>query len=205
MRRNFQSQARENSVAYRIADYFAAIAFAGTLAHDVLGLPWDPAWVSALFPLHREVSVEAEDADRAKVALEFALSWAESHQSEFFGRNNGKPSFKGWAGRWDKEDDWQFIAYFPNLLKKLLANEGFDHEAVLRSWEDREWLETDHERGAKRRQKKVRIDGANPRLIAIRRSAIDELFGDTSDQPNDVVNNKDHRCAKLGIGNFQDD
>ena len=116
------------------------------------------------------------------------MSWAYGHQSTFYGRHlrdgdGPKEPNKGWSGRWDgrrieglelklPDGEWQEIAFLPNRLVEILQEGGFDAEAIVSAWQERGWLERDSEG---RRTKKGRLAGANPRMIVIRRVAIDAL------------------------------
>jgi putative DNA primase/helicase len=170
----YQKRTGNNSVAHRIADYFAAIQMAAKLAHALVlpSLPWSYEEASqALDTLWEDLVAEAAEADRAKAALEHVHSYAQSHESEFFGRCEGRPSYKGLAGRWDKDENWAFIAFYPHTLKEIVQKEDFEWDAVRQSWRERGWLETDKDRFTK----KMRVGRENSNLIVIRRRAFDDL------------------------------
>jgi hypothetical protein len=148
---------------------------------------------------------EAGGADKAKEAIECTYSWAQSHQGEFFGRENGHRPFSGYAGRWDKEEAWQSLGFFPDRLQKVLEERDFEYDAVLRTWKDRGWIETDKEKGKRRFSKKTRVDGTSARLIMLRRDALEEPEDHTEDAACDATTGKDQdTCVSLNPEDFVD-
>jgi uncharacterized protein (DUF927 family) len=206
IRADYQRRAGGNSIAWRVADYFATIQMAAKIVHKQLGLSWtyDEA-KEALNSLWKDVKSEAQNADRPKAALEFVFSYAQSHQYEFYGRDNGRTNWKGLAGRWDNDEDWSFIGFFPDRLKKVLQEEGFDLEGILRTWRDRRWLDTDKEKKTSRLKKKIKIGDETPRLIVINRAAFDKLEAPSE---NSTLENNDEKeniyRASLDLDTFGD-
>ncbi|MFZ5447051.1 MAG: DUF927 domain-containing protein [Thermodesulfobacteriota bacterium] len=169
----YQDMAGANPVASRLCAYFSALNLTAAIAHAALDLPWtyqDP--VEALW---EDLVSETDTADVASQALAMVVSWARAHETSFSGRErDGRPSFQGWAGRWDPGESWEYIAFLPHQLKALIKEFGFDFEAVTRSWLDSGWLEVD--RGPRKtRQKQIRINGEKTGAYVIRRSAIKAL------------------------------
>ncbi len=168
-------RAGDNPVAGRFAGYFAILDMASLLTHDALDLPWeckDP--VEALWV---DLVHEATDADRAKSALAMVLSWSHSNEHTFDGRlqtdnNVGyRIPNQGITGKWESSESWSFIAFFPHKIKELLTASGFDAEAVVRTWRDRDWLDLDSDR--KRMTKQIRINGEKSWAVVVNRSAFD--------------------------------
>ena len=127
-----------------------------------------PVWSSAL--------AVADDSDRATVALRVLYNWAVSNQTSFWDRHqifNEEPKVPsgGWAGAW-KSDNWQFIAFDTGRAKKILKEDGFDVESILKTFKDREWLCTDKSG----RGKVVDIQGAKNNCYCLKKSALTEIL-----------------------------
>lgn len=168
--------------AGRLAVYAAVVAQAATLLHTALDLPW--SFEDPIQHLWAEISGEADDAVGAKRALRHLLSWAWANESRFIGREQenvrGVPVAppSGWIGRWDRGDDYGFIAFYPHAVKDLLEGQKFNLEAILGEWRDRNWIDTDVGE-QKRFTKRVRIRGPDgseaPHFYVINRDAIDSI------------------------------
>ena len=126
--------------AGRMATYAAAIAVTAELVHEALTLPF--AFDDPLAKLWAEISGEADDAIGAGKAMRHLLSWAQSNEHRFIGREldtRNAPS-AGWLGRWDRGDD-EPIAIFPHVVEELLKAQNFHVESVLGEWKRRQWIE----------------------------------------------------------------
>ncbi len=172
LRDGYADQADGDSVLGRMSDYLATLSLVQALAVDSgatpdLGDPIDALW--------DELAATGADADRAQAALEMVYSWAARNESNFYGRHredqNGDPlpPAQGWAGRWDKGDDWQLLSFFPDKLRGLLKGFEFDPEAVLRTWKDREWLDA----GERRYTKLMRFGGQRSHFVAVKRHVLE--------------------------------
>ncbi len=175
----YQERAADNSVAVRFAGYFAAMETVAQLAHQALDLPWnwapilDTAWTTAV--------EESQEADRAAQALATVVTWAELNSSLFWGRHFTDYDLAhvppgGWAGKWDNADDWTVLGIAQQRITDVLTKSGWDSgeiDGLIRTWRDREWLDTDNDR--KRYAKRMRVGTESPRLVALRRTAIDAL------------------------------
>lgn len=176
----YQERTADNSVAIRMASYFAAMDVVAQLAHQALDLPWDPtpileaAWMAAV--------EESQEADRAAQALAAVVTWAELNSTTFWGRHysgdydvaHTPPG--GWSGKWDHDDNWTVCGIAPQRIQEVLTKAGWDAtevDGLIRTWRDREWLDTDSDR--KRYTKRMRVGAESPRLVAIRRSAMEAL------------------------------
>lgn len=151
--RKFEELTEGNPFAARMAPHFAAIATAAWLAHEALDLPWE--YEDPIEPLWDELVQEAGEADRAAAALRHVMDWAYAHQDEFFGRSpmDREPT-RGWAGRWDSEQDndaefpkhnppdkkWEWIGFIPARLTEILREGHFESESIIRAWQDQQWL-----------------------------------------------------------------
>ena len=172
-----------NAAAGRAAQYMAALSVARGVLHEVLGAPLpvtDPlaiAWEAVL-----DASVEA---DRATEALDDALSWATSHQARFYGRLPGEAPRQmdpmgGWLGAWPSNDHWRHIAFLNVELKNFLGRQGYDIEAVLRTWDDRGWLLKN--KGGRHRTKKLTVGIRKERCVVVSRHACDAVAGEHDDE-----------------------
>ncbi len=175
----YQQKAGNNAVAARFAAYFAALDVVAQIAHQALELPWDPApildaaWTAAV--------EESTEADRAAQALTAVITWAELNATLFWGRHY--ESFDvthvppgGWAGKWEQKEDWDLLGISTQRIQEILLKAGWDApdiDGLLRTWRDRDWIEPDSDR--KRYTKKMRVGNESPRLVAIKRQAIDTL------------------------------
>lgn len=173
-----------SAVSGRIASYLAAISVTGKLVHEALNLPWefkDPA--EQVVP---DIAAEVDDADMAKRALRDVFAWAEAHETTFRGREQGSDSYayvgsthRGWSGRWDSGDRWKFIAFYPHVLKQALSDCGFspdtDYDAILRTWKDSGYLDTDAKGNRTFKATWMGKDERTTRMIVLKREAIDSV------------------------------
>lgn len=185
LRAYFSNRAGTNPVALRICDYFATLATIIPIVHAALPeLRRDLAPEQIIDPLWKAAIAVAEEADRATAALQEAYTWAVANQTSFWGRHqmiNDLPRIPsgGWAGAW-KPLDWSYIAFTSKTLRQILKEGGFDGEAVLKTWKDREWLETN----SARRVVQVRIDGGQDYCYGVKRSTIEKILNIT-EEPKD--------------------
>jgi len=167
--------AEGDPVVGRLAAYFGVIDTAAALAHEALDLPW--SYSDPVDPLWETLTAEASEADRAQVALGYMSGWAARNQHAFVGRaredQHGEPipPHGGWAGRWDAGDGWEFIAFYPDFLRRTMREMDFDYEAVLRTWKDRGWLDAPKKR---RNTKLMRVNGVRAELITVKKEALEK-------------------------------
>ncbi|MTI95193.1 MAG: DUF927 domain-containing protein [Firmicutes bacterium] len=163
-----------NSIAGRLAAYFAVLQVVADIADVALKLPWD--FQDPVAQVWEQLINEAEEGDRAKSALDNVFSWAVANQRQFCGRAPtglyGPTSNISYAGRWDSGSDWEWIGFFPHKLKEILENQGYESDPVIRVWRERDWIETDAGEN-KRMTKRVRCEGNLVRMIIVRRDALD--------------------------------
>ena len=165
-----------NPVAGRASRYIAAMAVAKRLLHEVLRLPLpvrDP-----LLDAWEAVKTGASESDRATDALREVLSWATSQQHRFYGRiehepGSDQPPPAGWLGAWAQRADWKTLAILPSELKGFLGRQGYDAEAVLRSWRDRSWLLVEEEH----QTRKVMVGTRKSRCFVLKREAVEAVAG----------------------------
>jgi putative DNA primase/helicase len=116
----YAKAAGDDPVLARLGEYLAALALTAALAEEAGAIPTFDYPVVKLWDALRACGAEA---DRAKVALEMVTSWAHSHQHEFFGRHREDstgeaiPPVRGWAGAWDKGDEWEIVVFLPDRIR----------------------------------------------------------------------------------------
>ncbi len=173
-RAKYVRMADGDPVVGRLAAYFGAIDTAAYLVHEALDLPW--SYSDPIDPLWETLTAEASEADRAQVALGYISGWAARNQHSFVGRarldqqNKDIPPHGGWAGRWDAGENFKFIAFYPDFLRRVMREMDFDYEAVLRTWRDRGWLDAPQK---KRNTKQMRVNDVRAELIAIKKEALE--------------------------------
>jgi hypothetical protein len=170
----YMASVGSNSVANRMTDYLAVLSLTAQLAHEAMQLPW--GYTDPIAPVLEELLGGAGEADRALQAFIVAVDWAKAHPEDFYGgrraHDRGQPA-TGWAGRWDRADDWTYIAYFPDRVERILAEAGFESQAMIRSWNDRGWLLCNSDRA--RARLKVRVGPVSSWMVAFKREAVDDL------------------------------
>lgn len=169
--KHYEELAGDNFIAGRMSVHFAAIRFTSRLVHRALSLPW--VWTDPIEPVWDDLVSTSGDGDTAARALQGVYNWCVAHKSEFYSDGDyptDKPPLKGFAGRWDLIWDW--IGIMPQILSQVLSELKFEEDAIIRSWKDRGWLITDTDN---RNVKKIKILLETPRLVTIRRSAIEAL------------------------------
>jgi putative DNA primase/helicase len=175
LRQQFAERAGDNSVAARMATHLAAIGMTARLVHEAVEMPWE--YRNVVTELWPELTAETPEADRAAVALRHVVSWAHGHREQFQPAASTAgmtaPS-GGWAGRWALEDkDEPYVGFFPHKLDEILEAGGFEPEPVKRLWLDRTWLKV----SKGKHQYRTRIGNAMPYVVAIKRTAIEQVEG----------------------------
>jgi len=180
----FAEEAGDDAVAGRLAAPFAVIYITAHYVHEALGLPWP--WRDPIKDVRSELIRGTSGADAAADALRAAHGWAVAHRRNFFHAQQterDQPA-DGWAGRWDHDldvrpgsetDPWPWLGFMPDVLRKVLEAGQFSYDATLKTWRDRQWLETDND---SRNTKKVKMLRDATRLVAIRRGAIEADDGE---------------------------
>lgn len=109
--------------------------------------------------LQMPVSLEIKKNSEEATILARVLDWSHSNQDKFIGREptrlRSNQEWAGFVGRWDRED-WEFIAFFPEALCRLLMEWGYTPRKVFSAWRDRGWIQT---RDSKKFTARVRILG----------------------------------------------
>lgn len=161
-----------DAVAARAAHFLALLTAGAWVAHDLIGLPRptvDPLAVAA-----DAVRAGVADTDRPAAALRSVYGWAVQHQAEFWGRHvqdrDGTPRqpSRGWAGAWDRGEDWARIAFSRDALARILVHLGHDPTAIAAAWQERAWRQND----GRHLNPWVRADGERDRMVCITREAL---------------------------------
>jgi hypothetical protein len=87
--------------------------------------------------------------------------------------------YGGWSGRWDSEN-WSYIAFTKEKIQQIL--ERFDVEAIIKTWKERDWLDTD-KKGA---VKQVRIDRSRTYCYCLKKSVLEEVLKLKMDEADDA-------------------
>jgi hypothetical protein len=186
---DYLKKAGDNAVVGRLSDAFAVLTLTARLAGEALNLPalaQDP-----IGPLWDSLTGEAAEADRASEALRCAVEWAYAHSGEFSSEptdfGSPKPPSAGWAGHWKqpvmvmgRATSWDFIGFIPSKLKQVLTAEGFDAEAVVRTWRDRGWLLVDPS-DRRKRYHQAMVGNSKANLICFTRQAVEAVEGITQE------------------------
>jgi hypothetical protein len=171
-------QAAHDSDLERLAGHMAAIHTAAIVAHEALELDGDTD--TALASVWGEIVGENTGQNAEERALRDVMSWAYGHEVTFRDRDGGYYPTMGWSGIWELESDkdgpWSQIAFFPDRLKKLLNELGYEPEAVISGWKERGWLIVDTDR-ASRTTKRIKRDGETHPMVVISREAIEAVDG----------------------------
>jgi len=176
-------QVADNPLAQRIAAFFAIHHFVAKQLREIIKLDW--GYEKDIANLWPEIVGSLEEKNDPADALCDIAHWAQAHETSFWGRHRsdskGRPLFgnNGCIGRWDaarqgeNRSQWMHLAIYPHVLKRILKQLGYEPEAVLRSWRDRDWLNVDGDRG--RFEKNIRVQGIPARLICIQRHALEHV------------------------------
>jgi hypothetical protein len=108
------------------------------------------------------------------------LSWAHGHREQFFSGPtvSGLAPAGGWAGRRELEGGGAnlaegYIGFLPHRLDEILRAGEFEPDPIRRLWFDRGWLKV----AEGRRQYRTRMGNGLVYMVAIKRSAIEEVEG----------------------------
>ena len=169
-----------NELAQRQAVYFALLAVTESLASDVLGIGDSKGiTVQRMFSSDGFESIDSA-ADRA---LEVVSDWIASEPTCFpslvLGTAGGLVTKsqsnvrKVYGVRHDS-----VVAFVPTELKTKLHSSGFSYKEVIASWLQSDFLRT----GGGRNTLRLRFNGAQARMIALKCSVLDSDASDA--QPN---------------------
>lgn len=152
--------------AGRLAAYAALISQTAEIAHRALELPY--RFYDPLETLWIDLARQANDPLNAEKAFEAVISWCNSHQSRFIGReidDRNAPS-AGWAGKWHRQSDEIFI--YPHLVEDLLKSKGFPAaEPILKQWREGGKMRTGKDQLRYTVQVRIRQGESSERVYAI--------------------------------------
>lgn len=139
-----------DSISARHADYYAVIALAGRLLHQVfpeLG-EFDVKFLDELF-----LSTVGRNSAKTQgyVALEMLESLAGS-EPEAFRRDSTANVIKGRIQNLSA-DNMRYVAVLPSIFEDLMRKYGLDGAGVLREWEEKGWLDTGMVDGSRKTNK----------------------------------------------------
>lgn len=200
--KDFSEKAGSNPAATRLGDYFAAFATAVPIIHTALPELRRDYSVQEIIQHLWDASVNiAKESDRAKDALRSLFTFAVANQESFYGRQSGgkfdnsKQPYNGWYGAWRKTSDWQYIAITTKMVRQVLEEEGFESIAIVKTWNDRGWLET----GNTDIGKQVKINGVPAYCYCIKKSVLEELL-DFSAEDNGEESNGSKLLSIKALG-----
>ncbi|WP_227936019.1 DUF927 domain-containing protein [Alkalihalobacillus deserti] len=163
MRLYFLQQANGNSVVGRLAKYMAMIDTAAMLFNDCFSEAYD--FRSMLDTVWHEVVTENAEVDRPLEALKTVYSWMVANKHKF--KND---DWSDSYGIWNHEGIWDEVYIHPHILEELLSSKGYDPSSIFESWNNRQWLITQKDRGWK---KQKTVKGVKSDYIVIRREALE--------------------------------
>ncbi|MEZ5941212.1 MAG: DUF927 domain-containing protein [Planctomycetaceae bacterium] len=173
-RRRYTQLAGTNTVASRMASYFAVLELAGHLAHSAIPIPF--SYQDTIAGLWGELTAGADEADQGLTAMRFIIDWAHSQSYRFKGGPGSRQEAPhgGWLGRWKVQgtNRPECLAVSPLFLDDVLRNHGFSTKAVLGHWQENGWLQTNDTR----KTLKISIDGIKSSAVAIEWGAIDQIM-----------------------------
>lgn len=188
---SYYAQKESTEVSGRLAGYAALITLTGKLVHEAIPLTW--SFVSPMESLWAAIVNEAKDFTGELSALQYTVSWAFSNMERFEGReaknadDTPRAPVSGWAGRWDANDDFAYIAFLPSVLKSVLEGAGYEYEAITRGWRDMQWLDL---KDRSRSTRQLKFQGKTTWLIPIRAKAVALLNNDNAvafeDAPREI-------------------
>lgn len=176
----YLERAGGHPVAGRLAEPVAAVETAARLAHEALPLPW--SYAEPVAALWDELTRHVDEADRAAEAFKMAVSYAQARPSQFYGRHeeigyDPRPLEPrgGWLGRWDRPPGWEFLAWFPEPLGKLIRETmNLDPAGTFQVWRESGWIDATTGKNTK----PMRGPWGHARLVCLKRAAIEALYAD---------------------------
>lgn len=158
--------------AERLAEYVACVDVCIHVVDQAALVPWQLP-VGLLESLWSTLAAEVHDAHGAEEALAAVYGIAVAQRVSYWslvGDDKIQPH-GGWLGRWDRTEDWKFVGFLPQTLRKHLEDLGYPYDATVRAWADKGWLERD----GKNMTRHVRFGDFKARLVYVKRSAFDEV------------------------------
>ena len=141
-----QTKTEENSVAGRVAGYFAVMKTIIPLVHDAIPELGNGPAIDVLINTIWETAItEVQHSDPYLTALKMTYDWAVQNQDKFyhkFSKDDQKEPFGGWHGTWNDKDAPQIkISISRNHLRALLEKNNYDPESTIRLWNESGYLD----------------------------------------------------------------
>lgn len=165
-------------IAGRLASFMAAIIFTVSIVNEAISSIF--IFPGLLDSIWDNIIDNAADSNSEKAALQHVVSWAESNQQSFEGREvSGRVPTIGWAGKWPAGQDWDQICFLPSCLNRVLGEAGYNVEEILSHWKDSGVIDVDT-KSARQYTKQLKFFGSNAWMTCIKRSAVD-IMNENSD------------------------
>lgn len=172
------------SVADRLAGNLAVLELVGELAHEALDLPWEHGYPA--LALVDKAAAGAQVADREVEALKLLASHLSSNPQAIENTDNdAKPPLQGWLGWTGEHDKAQVVAVYPEKLRKLLTDWGFEPLSILRRWREEGIIKC---RPGRTTERPTVTSGARPRLVMF---PCDEGIRDAGFDPEGITKDDD--------------
>ena len=126
----------KTDVAYRVGKNIAVILAVGDEVNRVFGLHEGTA-LDIVGDLVLELLQDATSIDRGNAALAQVTEWALANEDMFYPHADLK---KDIAGVWK---EGEYLAFFPHRLEEILKKFGYNYDAIIRDWRDRNWIKTE--------------------------------------------------------------
>lgn len=159
---HYTKKAKGNEVLTRLAMYYAAVHFAGSVARKFLKLDMDLKLLDSLFD---EMAEENKATDKPKQLLEEILLKLDSSRREIYYDQDILPAEIKAIYKFDT------LCLMPAFLKDTL---GAEEKLIRREWMKRGFTETFQARGKPADYKPVFHNGKTFRVVVINKEFIDE-------------------------------
>ena len=164
-------------VASRLASYFATIICTEEQINHAIPEIFNSS--NSLYSLWDEIINNASDTNSERAAIQYVMAWANSNNQAFEGREvfDRIPS-SGWAGKWEKKQNWTEICFLPNKLRKILEEGTFNADEILTHWKESGIIKTGT-KNARTYTRQVRFFTEGTWMICLKRVAIDVMLDDS--------------------------
>ena len=168
-----------NGIGGRSANMFAVITLAGVLFESVLeeigGEFKNPTDICV--NVFKEYILNMSGSGYARRAYEYYLSWLSSKEKYFLIERMEISERMPYDVYGSIEDD--HIQIFPNILKKVLDDGGFNYNRVLKDWGMLGWIEQQNNKNSS----VVKWFGKSKRVIKIKKN----ISGDMKDDKESYI------------------
>ena len=167
-----------NKYLARLAPTLAAFKLCEKLLQQALKIPS----IDVVEQNWHNFGAETSVTDQSQIALEHVYNYFVANGQKFCRTSQKQEPTNGWIGKvdlagvpsdgHDMDFSKAYLGFMPEALKEILKEAGFDAYAVIRQWKLDELLICDDDRNTHQ----VTLNSGRPRLIAIRKAAIDSLI-----------------------------